>query len=67
MRAKALEYAKKLNIENFGASEGLIDKVLTCNKLVGIIMHGDARDMSNQKHRELMTEQILTKFSRHST
>ena len=56
MRVKALKYARKLNIKNFQASDGWIDKVLKRNNLVGITMHGEAEDMRDEKHRELMKE-----------
>jgi len=56
MRARALKYAKELNIENFEASDGWIEKVLKRNNLVGIKMHGEAGDMSDEKHKEIMSE-----------
>ena len=57
MRVKALKYARELNIENFEASDGWIEKVLQRNNLVGIKMHGEAGDISDEeKHREIMSE-----------
>ena len=56
MQAKARQYAKDLNVENFQASDGWLDNVLKRNDLVGIKMHGEAGDMSDDEHREIMNE-----------
>ena len=56
LQTKALEYAKKLNVENFEASSGWLQKVLDRNNLTGIKLHGEAGDMTQEQHQKIMKE-----------